>query len=94
MHLFCPSSSAWQSEGFVIFLSSQHKTKCTIKQTKNYAIRYGHILDTSDASPLMGLSPRVRLHALAALANLAKYQGRYPAVYGDETALLVEMDSR
>jgi hypothetical protein len=32
----------------------------------------------------MGLSPRVRLHALAALANLAKYQGRYPAVYGDE----------
>ncbi|MDQ3854037.1 MAG: hypothetical protein M3251_04875 [Thermoproteota archaeon] len=77
MHLFCPSSSAWQSEGFVIFLSSQHKTKWTIKQTKNYAIRYGHILDTGDASLLLALPPRVRHHALVALANLAKYQGRY-----------------
>jgi intergrase/recombinase len=75
--LFCPSSSAWQSEGFVIHLSSQNKARWTIKQTKNYALRYGHILHTGDASPLLGLTPRNRQHALAALANLAKYQGCY-----------------
>jgi intergrase/recombinase len=73
--LFCPSSSAWQSEGFVSFLRSQGKTSWTIKQTKNYAIKYGHILDTGDASELMSL--RTRHNALSALANLAKYQGRY-----------------
>ena len=72
-----PSSSAWQSEGFVNFLLSQQKTAWTIKQTKNYAIRFGHVLDTGDASPLLELSPRNKQHALAALANLAKYQGRY-----------------
>jgi intergrase/recombinase len=73
--LFCLSSSAWQSEGFVRWLASQGKTKWTIKQTKNYAIKYGHILDTGDASELMSL--RTRHNALTALANLAKYQGRY-----------------
>jgi hypothetical protein len=75
LHLFCPSSSAWQSEGFVSFLASQGKTFWTIKQTKNYAIKYGHILDTGDASEL--LSVRTKHNVLSALANLAKYQGRY-----------------
>ena len=75
--LFCPSSSAWQSEGFVIWLLSQGKTKATSKQTKNYAVKYGHVLDSGDASPLLILSDRNRQHAMAALANLAKYQGRY-----------------
>ena len=70
-----PSSSARQSEGFVSFLKSQGKTFWTIKQRKNYAIRYGHILDTGDASEL--LSVRTKHNVLSALANLAKYQGRY-----------------
>jgi hypothetical protein len=70
-----PSSSAWQREGFVSFLKSQGKTFWTIKQTKNYAIRYGRILDTGDASEL--LSVRTKHNVLSALANLAKYQGRY-----------------
>lgn len=59
------------------WLASQGKTKNTIKTTKNYAIKYGHILDSGDASVLMTLSPRNRRHALGALANLARYQGRY-----------------
>jgi Archaeal phage integrase len=76
LHLFCPSSSAWQSEGFVSWMASQGKTFWTIKQTKNYAIKYGHILDTGDASELMPL--KTKHNVLSALANLAKYQGRYP----------------
>jgi hypothetical protein len=71
LHLFCPSSSPWQSEGFVSFLASQGKTFWAIKQTKNYAIKYGHILDTGDASELFSL--RDKHNALTALANLAKY---------------------
>jgi hypothetical protein len=42
----------------------------------NYAKKYGHVLDSGDASHLLVLSPRNRHHALAALANLAKFQGR------------------
>jgi hypothetical protein len=75
LHLFCPSSSVWQSEGFVNYLASQGKTRWTIKQTKNYAIKYGYILDTGDASELLSLKDKH--NALTALANLAKYQGRY-----------------
>lgn len=76
LHLFCPSSSAWRSEGFVKWLSSQGKTRWTIKQTKNYAIKYGHILDTCDASEL--LTARYSRHnVLSALSNLTRYQGRY-----------------
>jgi hypothetical protein len=56
----------------------QGKTYWTIKQTKNYAIKYGYILDTpGDASVLMTLSPRNRHHALTALAALSKYSGQY-----------------
>jgi len=77
MHSFCPSSSAWQSEDFVIFLSKQGKTHWTIKYTKNYALKYGHVVDTGDASALAGLSPCNRQHAMSALASLSKYTGRY-----------------
>ena len=77
MHLFCPSSSAWQSEGFVRWLSSQHKTRNTIRETVIYAKKYRSILDTGDASPLLTLSDRNRHHILCSMANLAKYQGRY-----------------
>lgn len=59
------------------WLQSQGKTRWTIKQIKNYAIRYGHVLDTGDASALLGLSPTVRRHVLASLAALSKYQGCY-----------------
>jgi intergrase/recombinase len=79
--LFCPSSSAWQSEGFVnplrSWLATQAKTKNTIREILVYAKRYGSVLDTADASPLLTLSPRNKQHAMTALANLAKYQGRY-----------------
>ena len=77
MHLFCPSSSAWQSEGFVRWLSSQHKTHNTIREIIIYSKKYGSILDTGDASPLLELSPRNRHHVLCSMANLAKYTGRY-----------------
>jgi hypothetical protein len=59
------------------WLSSQRKTKWTIREIIIYAKKYGHILDTGDASQLLTLSPRNRHHALAALAALAKYQGQY-----------------
>lgn len=58
-------------------MKSQNKTSWTIKQIKNYAIKYASVLDTGDASPLLGLSPRNRHHAMVSLANLAKYEGRY-----------------
>ncbi|MBD0327751.1 MAG: hypothetical protein ICV68_15050 [Pyrinomonadaceae bacterium] len=82
MHLFCPSSSAWQSEGFVNLSgwlrTTQAKRENTIKEILVYAKRFGHILDNGgDASELLVLSPRNRLHAMTALAALAKYQGRY-----------------
>jgi len=62
---------------FVSWLQSQNKRHWTVKYTKNYAIKYGHILDTGDASALTALSPCNRQHAMAALASLSKYQGRY-----------------
>jgi intergrase/recombinase len=59
------------------WLASQGKRHWTIKEIVNYSKKYGHILDTGDASPLLVLSPRNRHHALTALANLSKFQGRY-----------------
>jgi hypothetical protein len=47
------------------------------KPAKNHAKRFASVLDTSDATALLGLSPRSRQHALMALAALSKYQGRY-----------------
>ena len=35
------------------------------------------MLDTGDAAALLTLSPRNKHHAMASLANLAKFQGRY-----------------
>jgi hypothetical protein len=59
------------------WLVSQGKTKATIKETVNYAAKYARVLDTGNASVLMTLSPRNKHHAMSALANLAKYTGRY-----------------
>lgn len=64
-------------DSFVGWLQSQGKRHWTVKYTKNYAIKYGHILDTGDASALAALSPCNRQHAMSALAALSKYQGRY-----------------
>jgi intergrase/recombinase len=62
---------------FQNWLLSQGKTKATVKECVNYAKRYGMVLDTGDASILLTLSPRNKHHAMTALANLAKYTGRY-----------------
>ncbi len=71
------SRTAVQVPQFVDWLKAQGKASWTIKQNKNYAIKYGHILDTGDASVLMTLSPRNRHHALSALASLSKFSGQY-----------------
>jgi hypothetical protein len=63
--------------GFRSWLISQDKTKATVKNTVNHAKRYGHVLDTGDASPLLTLPHRNKHHAMSALANWAKYTGRY-----------------
>lgn len=63
--------------GFRSWLISQDKTKTTIKNTVNYAKRFSHILDTGDTSSLLTLSQRNKHHAMSALANYAKYTGRY-----------------
>jgi hypothetical protein len=59
------------------WLTSQGKTPNTLREILIYAKRFGYILDTGDASPLLTLSSKNRQHALTALANLSKYQGRY-----------------
>ncbi len=72
-----PPPSPRSSSSFVDYLAAQGKSAHTVKQTKNYAIRYGYILDTADASPLAVLTPCNRRHAMTALAALSKFQGRY-----------------
>lgn len=39
--------------------------------------RFSYVLDTGDASTLLTLSQRNKHHAMSALANYAKYMGRY-----------------
>jgi hypothetical protein len=63
--------------GFKEWLQAQGKTKATVKEIVNYAKLYSSVLDLGDASGLVALSPRNRHHAMTALANLSKYQGRY-----------------
>ena len=75
-----PSSSGWQSEGFVNqfreFLATQGKRENTIKQILIFAKKYRYVLETADASALLALSPRNKHHAMASIANLAKFLGR------------------
>jgi hypothetical protein len=50
----------------------------TIKETVNYTKRFASVLDTGDASIILNTTkPYMQHHALTALANLAKYTGRY-----------------
>ena len=61
---------------FTLYLKSQNKRN--IRQILCYARRYATVLETGDATPLVNLhSDTMRHHTLEALANLAKYQGRY-----------------
>ncbi|MDQ3837398.1 MAG: hypothetical protein M3270_10785 [Thermoproteota archaeon] len=59
------------------WLKALGKTHWTVKQTKNYAKKYGHIIYSGNCSEIMALSPRNRHHAMVALASLAKFQGQY-----------------
>ena len=76
---FATLRSLQELQYFCHWLKAQGKTHWTIKQTKNYALKYAYILlqPKGDASILMILSPRNKQHAMAALANLAKYLGKY-----------------
>ena len=72
------SSSSWTINDFRNWLVAQGKTKMTVKETVNYTKRFASVLDTGDASPILNtIKPNVQHHALTALANLAKYTGRY-----------------
>jgi hypothetical protein len=71
------SSSSFDAAGFRRYLTAQDKTRKMIKDIVNYADRFGHVLQSRDASVLMIVSPRNRHHAMTALANLAKFTGQY-----------------
>jgi intergrase/recombinase len=75
--MFSADNEKHHINNFRSWLVSQDKTKATVKNTVNYAKKYGYILDTGDASPLLTLSNRNKHHAMSALANYAKYTGRY-----------------
>ncbi|HEX6281291.1 MAG TPA: integrase [Nitrososphaera sp.] len=62
---------------FLSWLQSQGKTRWTIREIIIYSRKYGHILESGDASALGMLSPRNKQHAMTALAALSKYTGRY-----------------
>jgi intergrase/recombinase len=60
------------------WLARQNKTPRTIRETVNYARRFASVLDTGDAALIVNtLKPVSQPNALKALANLAKFQGRY-----------------
>src|SRR5919106_5404656 len=68
----------WQQ--FRDWLISQGKAKRTVKTNVLYAKRFWYVLDTGDASPLSTSLPgrqRSKEITIVALANLAKFQGRY-----------------
>ncbi|MGH9954734.1 MAG: integrase [Nitrososphaeraceae archaeon] len=62
---------------FTEWLQAQGKTKATVKETVNYAKLYCSVLETGDASVLVTLSPANKRHAMSALANWAKFVGKY-----------------
>jgi hypothetical protein len=70
-------SSFFDAASFRSYLTAQGKTRRTTKDIVNYARRFGHVLESRDASVLMTVSPRNRHHAMTALANLAKFTGQY-----------------
>lgn len=65
---------AWV-RNFEDYLEAQKKRN--IHQIMYYTKRFASVLANGDATPLVGLSGPVRRHALEALANYAKFTGRY-----------------
>jgi hypothetical protein len=62
---------------FYEWLRAQAKTKATIKEIVNYSKKYATVLETGDASPLLTLSAGNKHHAMTAIANWAKFTGKY-----------------
>jgi hypothetical protein len=66
------------TSNFHDWLARQGKTKRTIKEYTAYSRRICSILQNGDASIILDtIKPQTRHHVLSALANYAKYTGRY-----------------
>ncbi len=61
--------------GFKQYLLAQRKRNW--KQILQKATKHGHILETEDASEILGFSNTKRRHIMEALVCLSKYQGTY-----------------
>jgi hypothetical protein len=70
-----PSDIPLDLEDFKEYLINEKKKN--IPQVICYATRYGHILNTGDASDLLALSSNKRRHSMEALACLSKFRGCY-----------------
>src|SRR4029079_9920656 len=64
------------NQGFIKYLEGS-KGRHQAKTIRQYAARFGRILEDGNASELLTLPPKALLHAMSSLAALAKYQGRY-----------------
>jgi hypothetical protein len=62
--------------GFRAYLLKERRKK-TVDKLMNFTAKYGHILQTQDASELLKLSSDNRRHTMCALACLSKYLGCY-----------------
>jgi len=69
------STTSNTEEEFRHYLIAQRRRN--VKQVVLCARRYGHILQTNDASELLLISGTMRHHAMEGLTALAKFQGRY-----------------
>jgi intergrase/recombinase len=55
----------------------ENRRRSTVRQMVQYVRRYGSVLETGDASPLLSLSTKNRQHAMCSLAALSKFYGCY-----------------
>jgi hypothetical protein len=67
----------YSSDGFREWLILQGKTRSTIKEVVNYAKKYGHILDTDDASWLAIIIHPLHIFYLFSLCILLLPLDRY-----------------
>lgn len=66
----------FSTTGFEDYLKAQKKSN--VRQILSYVQRYHHVLDTGDASAIVGLSSSAtRRHAMEGLAAYSKYVGKY-----------------
>jgi hypothetical protein len=61
---------------FQQFLSQRMNPK-TVGERLRYGKQFAHVLQTGDAQPLLQVSPDKRIHAMKALASLARFSGCY-----------------